>query len=237
MIEYLGSVKPLEEQGLDSATIAAHLASRTASPMIGEEAKYILEDTGAVLLDPVVENQRMGSLISYYQGLPEGEAKQLIAWFISRVFSGQNVGTDEYPRSVQFSAVEKSLPENLKPIAERLVQSAGGRPYANTVESDIAAAKQDYADQLAAEEAAREVARQEEEARQAEQQAREEEMARRMEEEEAKQVALMQLQAQYTRVYNSNIAPLIDGQSVDSAAWKAAIQTMADSWVISNDGT
>jgi len=237
MLSYLGLIKPLEDQGLDNATIAVHLATRTASPMLGEEAKYILEDTGAVLLDPVVENQRMGSLISYYQSLPEGEAKQLIAWFISRVFGGQDVSTDEYPRSVQFSAVEDTLPENLKPIAARLVQSAGGRPYANTVEADIVAAKQAYADQLAQEEADREVARQEEEARQAEEEARQAELERREAEEEAKRIALLELEAQYISLYNANVAALINSANIDSAAWKTAIQTMANSWVISNDGT
>jgi hypothetical protein len=232
MLDYLGIVKPLEDQGLDDATIASHLAARTAFPMAGEESKYILEDTGAVLLDPIVENQRMGSLITYYQGLPDGEPKQLIAWFISRVFSGQKVGTDEYPRSVQFAAVEASLPPDLQAVSARLVEAAGGRTYSTTVEADIAASRQAYADAVAAQEAAQQQAEAEEAARLAEEQAQQEEMERRLQEEEDKRNALLDLQAQYTTAYNSNIAPLLDSENVDSATWKAALQTMANDWVV-----
>lgn len=148
MLNYSTQILPLQQQGVDNATIASHLAGVTARPMLSKESRFILEDTGAVLLDPVADNQRIGSLISYYSGLSDGPSKQLIAWFISRVFSGEAVETNKYPHSVQFASVEAALPTDLKIVAAKLVEAAGGRPFADTVESDIAEAEQQYRDNL-----------------------------------------------------------------------------------------
>ena len=148
MLDYITHILPLQKQGVDNATIASHLAGVTARPMLSKASRFILENTGAVLLDPVADNQRIGSLISYYSGLSDGPSKQLIAWFISRVFSGESVETDKYPHSLQFASVEAALPADLKSVATELVESAGGRPFADIVESDVTGAEQQYRDNL-----------------------------------------------------------------------------------------
>ena len=132
-INYLGEIKPLEDQGISFANIAAHLNSKTAYSMQPEECKYILQDNAAVLLDPVKVDQRSGSLIEYYQSLEAGGAKDLIAFFLGRIYGNQSVATDQYPRSIQFASVEASLPDSLKQVSAKLVESAGGRPYLSLI--------------------------------------------------------------------------------------------------------
>jgi hypothetical protein len=99
MIDYLSEIKPLEDQGISDQNISVHLNSKTKFSMQSEECKYILQDTGAVLLDPVKVDQRSGSLIDYYQSLEAGDAANLIAFFLGRIYSDQPVATDQYPRS------------------------------------------------------------------------------------------------------------------------------------------
>lgn len=222
MIDYPSEIKPLEDQGISYANIAVHLNSKTAYSMQPEECKYILQDTAAVLLDPVKVDQRSGSLIDYYQSLEAGDAKDLIAFFLGRIYGDQPVATDQYPRSIQFASVEASLPANLQEVSAKLVESAGGRPHSGVTEQDVIDAKaaweQAEADRIAEEEAKAE----------AERIAREEKKA---EEERQRQID-QQLQAndeQFWSLYNQNIAILKDAREVDG--WKAAIQAMADGWV------
>lgn len=137
MIDYLRDIKPLQDQGVSNADIAVHLSSRTAAAMLPDPSQYALENAGAVLTDPVTINQRTGSLISYYESMPEGDDKNLVAWFISEIFSGNTVRTNEYPRSSQYAAIEAGLPESLQPVAAELVSLAGGRPDAGTNEQDV----------------------------------------------------------------------------------------------------
>jgi len=99
-MDYLTDIKPLQDQGFSDADIVLHLNAKTARPMQPDESRYVLQDTGAVLTDPVTPDQRTGSLISYYQALPDGDAKKLIAFFISRIYGGEVVRTDQWPRSV-----------------------------------------------------------------------------------------------------------------------------------------
>ena len=221
-IDYPSEIKPLEDQGISFANIAVHLNSKTAYPMQSEECKYILQDTAAVLLDPVKVDQRSGSLIDYYQSLEAGDAKDLIAFFLGRIYGDQPVATDQYPRSIQFASVEASLPANLQEVSAKLVESAGGRPHSGVTEQDVIDAKaaweQAEADRIAEEEAKAE----------AERIAREEKKA---EEERQRQID-QQLQAndeQFWSLYNQKIAVLKDAREVDG--WKAAIQAMADGWV------
>ena len=221
-IDYPSEIKPLEDQGISYANIAVHLNSKTAYSMQPEECKYILQDTAAVLLDPVKVDQRSGSLIDYYQSLEAGDAKDLIAFFLGRIYGDQPVATDQYPRSIQFASVEASLPANLQEVSAKLVESAGGRPHSGVTEQDVIDAKaaweQAEADRIAEEEAKAE----------AERIAREEKKA---EEERQRQID-QQLQAndeQFWSLYNQNIAILKDAREVDG--WKAAIQAMADGWV------
>ncbi len=221
-IDYPSEIKPLEDQGISFANIAVHLNSKTLFSMQPEECKYILQDNAAVLLDPVKVDQRSGSLIDYYQSLEAGDAKDLIAFFLGRIYGDQPVATDQYPRSIQFASVEASLPADLQAVSAKLVESAGGRPHSAVTEQDVLDAKsaweQSEADRLAEEEAKAE----------AERIAREEKKA---EEERQRQID-QQLQAndeQFWSLYNQHVAPLKDGREVDG--WKAAIQAMADGWV------
>jgi K+-transporting ATPase c subunit len=222
MIDYPSEIKPLEDQGISYANIAVHLNSKTAYSMQPEECKYILQDTAAVLLDPVKVDQRSGSLIDYYQSLEAGDAKDLIAFFLGRIYGDQPVATDQYPRSIQFASVEASLPANLQEVSAKLVESAGGRPHSGVTEQDVIDAKaaweQAEADRIAEEEAKAE----------AERIAREEKKA---EEERQRQIdeKLQANDAQFWSLYNQHVAILKDNREVDG--WKAAIQAMADGWV------
>ena len=221
MIDYLADVKPLQDQGLSPSDIVSHLNSKTATPMNPERCRYILQDTGAVLTDPVTPDQRTGSLISYYQGLPDGDAKKLIAFFISRIYNGEVVRTDQWPRSAQFKGVEDSMPAELQAVSAELVRSAGGRA-ASVTEADVTEAQQAWEDQeaqrLAQEEADFQAAREE---------------ALRMEE-EMRQLELAQEHSRKAQsLWNIHIAPLMDSIEspvTDGAVWQAALQTMANEW-------
>jgi len=221
-IDYPSEIKPLEDQGISFANIAVHLNSKTAYSMQPEECKYILQDNAAVLLDPVKVDQRSGSLIEYYQSLEAGDAKSLIAFYLGRIYADQQVATDQYPRSIQFASVEASLPDSLKEVSAKLVESAGGRPHSGVTEQDVIDAKaaweQAEADRIAEEEAKAE----------AERIAREEKKA---EEERQRQIdeKLQANDAQFWSLYNQHVAILKDAREVDG--WKAAIQAMADGWV------
>jgi hypothetical protein len=213
MIDYLADVKPLQDQGLSPSDIVSHLNSKTATPMNPEQCRYILQDTGAVLTDPVTPDQRTGSLISYYQGLPDGDAKKLIAFFISRIYNGEVVRTDQWPRSAQFKGVEDSMPAELQSVSAKLVESAGGRA-ASVTEADVTEAQQAWEDQEAQRLAQLEADRQA--AEQAELQRQQAE----------------QLNNKYISLYNSNIAPLIDSQNSNDDDWVAAIQNIANNWSV-----
>lgn len=221
-IDYPSEIKPLEDQGISYANIAVHLNSKTAYSMQPEECKYILQDTAAVLLDPVKVDQRSGSLIDYYQSLEAGDAKDLIAFFLGRIYGNQPVATDQYPRSIQFASVEASLPDSLKEVSAKLVESAGGRPHSGVTEQDVIDAKAAW-EQAEADRIAEEERKAAEEAAAREEKKAEEERQRQIDE---------QLQAndvQFWSLYNQHVAPLKDGREVDG--WKAAIQSMADGWV------
>jgi hypothetical protein len=212
MIDYQFEIKPLQDQGVSNQDIATHLNSKTAMPM-STESRYVLQDSGAVLVDPV-SGEKFGSLISYYSTLQEGDAKNLIAFFLERIYSGQTVDTSAYPRSIQFTSVEASLPADLQAVCARLVDEAGGgRPNSGLTEADVLASQQAWeqseADRIAQEEAA----------------------AAEAEAERIKQEQVMALENRYIASYNANIAPLIDGQEVDELVWKAAIESMAASFV------
>lgn len=209
-IDYLSEVKPLESE-LTDQQIAEHLNAKTAMPLMPDSAKYELADSGAVLQDPVRINERSGSLIDYYQALESGDSKDLIAFALGRIYGGEPVSLNEYPRSVQFASVMATLPEDLQDVAARLIAVAGGHVHQDVGVSDIEASRasweQSEADRIAAEQ---------------EQQAQA----------EAQRQIDEQLQAndqQFWSLFNENIAPLKDNREVDG--WQAAIQAMADGWV------
>jgi len=213
MIEYLFDIKPLEGD-LSDAEIAAHLSTRTAAPISVEAAKDALLESGVVVVDPVTGN-RVGPLIDHYASLPDGQNKVLLAWFINHCLStGQDVETNNYPRSGQFAAVEAGLPAEIAPVAEVMVSKAGGRPDAGTDAAAVDAARQ----QWLADEAARQAA--EEAQRQAD--------AQYQQDLETANGHSVQAQT----LWNQNIAPLQDSNvpATDPAIWQAALQAMVDGW-------
>ena len=196
---------------LSDEQIAEHLNSKTQMPLMPDPAKYELADSGAVLQDPVRINERSGSLIDYYQALEAGDSKDLIAFALGRIYGGESVSLDEYPRSVQFASVMATLPKDLQDVAARLIAVAGGHVHQDVSVSDIEASRvaweQSEADRIAAEK---------------EQQAQAE-AERKIDE---------QLDAndqQFWSLYNQHLAPLKDAREVDG--WQAAVQAMADGWV------
>ena len=144
MIDYLTDIKPLQDKGVSNADIAAHLSNRTANPMNATETVYTLQDSGAVINSPVLISQRSGTLIDYYSGLPNGQEKDLLAFFISTVFSGSDVATNEYPRSTQFALAELNMTPDLQLVAETLVVQSGGRPDQGTTEQDVVSIQQQW---------------------------------------------------------------------------------------------
>jgi hypothetical protein len=141
---YIQDIKPLQDQGVSNAEIAAHLSNRTARPMQSAESIYELQNTGAVISSPVLISQRTGTLIDYWQGLPDGQEKDLIAFFLSTLFDGNPVHTDQFPRSTQFALAELNMTPDLQLVAESLVNLAGGRPDQGTTEQDVLASQQAY---------------------------------------------------------------------------------------------
>ena len=217
MINYLEDIKPLQDQGVSNEIIAQHLSARSAMPMLANEAVTILQETGAVISDPVMINQRSGSLIDFYKTLAPGPSQTLIAWFISEVFAdpSNQIGIDEYPRSIQFAQVELILTAELQAVSSQLVGVAGGRVDAGTTETEVLAIQT----QWEADEAARQAA---------------EEAARQAEEEHQQNIAIVNGHAEQAQtLWNQNIAPLQDSEEpvTDSAVWQAALQAMADGWV------
>jgi hypothetical protein len=129
---YINDIKPLQDQGVSNADIAAHLSNRTARPMQSAESIYELQNTGA------------GTLIDYWQGLPDGQEKDLLAFFLSTLYDGNPVRTDQYPRSTQYALAELNMTPDLQLVAESLVNLAGGRPDQGTTEADVVASQQAY---------------------------------------------------------------------------------------------
>jgi len=220
-IDYLSEVKPLESE-LTNEQIAAHLNAKTAMPLMPDAAKYELADSGAVLQDPVRINERSGSLIDYYQALEAGDSKDLIAFALGRIYGGEPVSLNEYPRSVQFASVMATLPEGLQDVAAKLISVSGGHVHQGVTADDVAASKAAW-EQAEADSITEEKLRQE-----AERIAREEKKA---EEERQRQIdeKLQANDAQFWSLYNQHVAILKDAREVDG--WKAAIQSMADGWV------
>ena len=142
-IDYLSEVKPLQDAGVSNADIATHLNARTLGSMQSQASIYVLQDTGAVLIDPVTGN-KFGSFITYYESLPDGDAKNLIAFALDRWYSGQDVSTDEYPRSVQFDSVCVTLPADLQAVCDQLVAEAGGKVHSGVTEADVVASQTAY---------------------------------------------------------------------------------------------
>mgnify|MGYP003646150350 CR=1 FL=1 len=203
MIDYLMDIKPLQDEGVSNATIAAHLSARTAIGMSTESTRTTLQETGTCITDPVMVNQRSGTLIDFYQTLPAGDNQTLIAWFLSEVFSmtAVAISTNQYPRSLQFASVEAALPVEIQVVSEQLVAASGGRLDAGTTEAQVVEIQTTWDD----EEALREEA-------------------------EALRVLVEAQENKYVTLYNQNIAPLIDANNPDDAAWQAALTNMATEW-------
>ncbi len=204
-IDYLRDVKPLEDQGISDEVIAQHARDATANAIPCSSAKEILQENGAVVIDPV-SGDKSGLLISYYQALDVGsESQVLIAYFIDHVFEGgAEVDTNAYPRSIQWASVTSAMPAELQPTVDALSEAAGGRPNPDVSVADIVASREAYEAQQAAAEAEREA-----------------------------RANFAVKKARYDELYNEYIAVLQIQPDVTDADWSAALNNMATNFPIS----
>lgn len=208
MINYIADVKPLEDQGISDDVIAQHLRDATTNAITcssaKESAKEILQENGAVIIDPV-SGDKSGLLISYYQTLDVGsESQVLIAYFIDHVFEGgSEIDTNVYPRSIQWSSVTSAMPESLQGTVAALLDAAGGRPNPDASVADIVASREAYEAEQAAAEAEREA-----------------------------RANFAVKKARYDELYNEYIAPLQIQPGVTDADWSAALNSMATNFPI-----
>jgi hypothetical protein len=203
-IDYLRDVKPLEDQGISDDVIAQHLRDATANAIPCSSAKEILQENGAVIIDPVT-GDKSGLLISYYQSLAIGsESQVLIAYFIEHVFEGgAEVDTNAYPRSIQWASVTSAMPESLQVVVAALLDAAGGRPNPDASVADIVSSREAYEAEQAAAEAEREA-----------------------------RANFAVKKARYDELYNEFIAPLQIQPGVTDADWSAALNSMATNFPI-----
>jgi len=206
-IDYLQDVKPLEDQGISDEVIAQHLRDATANAIPCSSAKEILQENGAVIIDPI-SGDKSGLLISYYQSLSVGsESQVLIAYFIEHVFEGgSEIDTNVYPRSIQWAAVTSAMPAGLQPTVSALLQSAGNRPNPDASVAEIVAAREEYEAQQAAAEAEREA-----------------------------RANFAVKKARYDELYNEHIAPLQVQPGVTNSDWSAALNAMANDFLFTED--
>ena len=204
-IDYLRDVKPLEDQGISDEVIAQQLRDATANAIPCSSAKEILQENGAVIIDPIT-GDKSGLLISYYQTLAVGsESQVLIAYFIEHVFEGgSEIDTNAYPRSIQWASVTSAMPAELQPTVDALSEAAGGRPNPDASVADIVASREAYEAQQAAAEAEREA-----------------------------RANFAVKKARYDELYNEFIAPLQIQPGVTDADWSAALNSMATNFPIS----
>lgn len=204
-IDYLRDVKPLEDQGISDEVIAQHARDATANAIPCSSAKEILQENGAVVIDPIT-GDKSGLLISYYQSLAIGsESQVLIAYFIEHVFEGgAEVDTNAYPRSIQWASVTSAMPESLQGTVAALLDAAGGRPNPDASVADIVASREAYEAEQAAAEAEREA-----------------------------RANFAVKKARYDELYNEYIAVLQIQPGVTDADWSAALNSMADNFPIS----
>ena len=201
VIDYLADVKEFKEAGVSDAVIAQHLSARTMQAMPCSDARVILQESGAVVEDPVA-GTRAGSLIDHYSGLPQGEAKSLLGWFISHVFgNGETVTTDSYPRSIQWASVTAGMDADLQVVAQALVDAAGGQLEEPVTVEQISEAREEY------------------DAQEAERAAQAEYMNRQN-----------AAKKNYDQLYNQHIAALYSAKDMSDASWIAALQAMSDNW-------
>jgi len=203
-IDYLRDVKPLEDQGISDDVIAQHLRDATANAIPCSSAKEILQENGAVIIDPVT-GDKSGLLISYYQSLAIGsESQVLIAYFIEHVFEGgAEVDTNAYPRSIQWASVTSAMPESLQVVVAALLDAAAGRPNPDASVADIVSSREAYEAEQAAAEAEREA-----------------------------RANFAVKKARYDELYNEFIAPLQIQPGVTDADWSAALNSMATNFPI-----
>lgn len=150
-LNYLADVKPLEDQGYTDAQIASYYSAVTAKAVKCGEAKVMLEERGVAFQDPLTGQLAGGELISYYNGLPDGQNKTLLAWFLSHVFNrGIEISSHTQPRAAQIVDMIGNLPAGeLADAGAALLALGGGQPYAGTTDVDIAALRTAYNDQQA----------------------------------------------------------------------------------------
>lgn len=199
-ITYERDVKELADQGLTDEQIAQHLSAKTAMAIQCSEARKLLLESQAIVIDPLTGG-RSGPVIDYYLTL-DGEAKHLVGWFISHVLdNGEFISTDEHPRSTQFGGVIGDLPVELEAVGDALIQLGGGNPHAGTTIDDVVQARDLYDTQVAQKQA----------------------------EEEAVAATIAQ-RVKFNDKLKQFIEPLQTTNDSDDNSWINAIQNMASTW-------
>ena len=221
MIDYLIVIQPLESS-LTDAQIAQQLSTLTRGSIpIAELENFLLFEQLAWRNEITATWQ--GPLIDEINTNANGLAAGLTELFrhINKTRSTR-ISTNEQEWADQAALLMGGLLQTgliTQDQYNSIYGLAGGKLYGDVTEADIAASREAHAEQerLRAEEEER--LRQEAIARQEE-----------MEAERLRFEQFQKLQNDFTTSYNVNIAPLVDEQNTDSAAWQAAIQNMAANW-------
>lgn len=149
MLNYVTQIAPLENAGKTDAEIVSYYNVITAKPIPCSDLKIILEESGLVVEDPVT-GSRVGSLIDHYTGLPAGNEKMLLGWFISHVFGrGVEVSCHVQPRAGQVDMVCAGLPVEMSAVVDAMYALGGGKPYAALTTAIVASVRNTYNAQTA----------------------------------------------------------------------------------------
>lgn len=221
MIDYLLEVQPLEGSLTDLQIVQKYsVLTRGSIPIADLENLLLFEE---LAWRNEITAAWQGPLIDEINSNANGLAAGLTELFrhINKTRSTR-ISTQEDEWAVKASLLLGGLLQSGLITQDQLDQVyglAGGLLYPNITEADIVASREAHAEQerLRAEEDER--LRQEAIARQEEAEA-----------ERLRYEQFQKLQNDFTTSYNVNIAPLVDEQNTDSAAWQAAIQNMAANW-------
>lgn len=142
---YAIDVLPLEKQGMSPSEIVAHLKPKTAKGIKCSDAKILLEESGLVVEDPITRD-RSGLLVNHYSNMQQGQAKQLLGWFIGHVFGrGEEISSHTQPRATQVVDTIAGLPGAMQPLGQALIELGGGQPHADLTVEAIADMQAEHA--------------------------------------------------------------------------------------------
>ena len=147
-IEYIKDVLPLEEAGKTDVEIATYLSNKTQKGIDCRAAIELMEELGSVIIDPVT-GDRSGTLVDTFNGLPTGENKDRLRWFLSYTYGrgaagGLAIPTHNTDKGVELAGVLAGLTGTHLQLGQDLIALGGGQPFAGTVEQDVIDARAAY---------------------------------------------------------------------------------------------